>query len=101
MHSKIVALLGGACAITLGMAGIWIWQRAYVLAREATRPQVAEWGICSAAIALFAAAQVILAIFVIGRLYHRGLFDKVFKLFAAGVLMVSLVSAVALGLAGR
>jgi hypothetical protein len=38
---------------------------------------------------------------VVGNLYQRGTFDKIFKLLAAGVLMVSVVSAVALGLAGR
>ena len=101
MRSKILTLVGGLGAIVLAMTAIWLWQNALYLSMGTTRPEVARWAVYSGAIALMAAGQVVLVTCVVGNLYDRGTFDKVFKLLAASVLMISLVSAVALGLAGR
>lgn len=95
--------LGGTVTILLMVLCLWAWQHAAALAaeREATRPYVATWAVRSGAIALAAAAQAVLLVAVLGRLYRRQLLDDVLRLSAALVFAVALVSAVALGLASR
>jgi hypothetical protein len=66
-----------------------------------SRPAVAVWAARSAAIAFASAAQVVLLTFVIGAIYQRDLFGNVLRLCAGLLCSISLVSAVALALAGR
>ena len=67
-----------------------------------SRPYVAKWAVRSAAVAAAAAAQGVLLVAVVGRVYaRRGALDDVLRLSALLVFTVATVSAVALGLAGR
>ena len=100
-----MSLVGGAVAsVVLLVASLWAWQHAAEVASDgaAARPYVATWAVRSAAVAAAAAAQAVLLIAVVGRVYGRhGVLDDVLRLTAVLVFAVALVSAVALGLAGR
>ena len=100
-----MSLVGGALAsVALLVAGLWAWQHAGKVAADsaAARPYVATWAVRSAAVAAAAAAQAVLLVAVVGRVYRRhGVLDDVLRLTAVLVFAVALVSAVALGLAGR
>ena len=100
-----MSLVGGAVAsVVLLVASLWAWQHAAEVASDggAARPYVAKWAVRSAAVAAAAAAQAVLLIAVVGRVYGRhGVLDDVLRLTAVLVVAVALVSAVALGLAGR
>ena len=94
------ALLAGAMVL----AGIWAWQQAQDLVLDhwnAGRPDLAEWAISSAAIAIVALAQIIILTFVAGRIYSRRTIDSVLTLTASVVFALASVSAIACGLAGR
>jgi hypothetical protein len=91
-------------AAGLVIVGLWAWQSAADIAIEywsAARPEVAAWAVRSGAVAAIAAAQAILMSLVAGRVYRRGMFDAIVGLAAGAVFAISLVSAVACGLAGR
>ena len=89
-------------AIALVVAALWGWQMAPDLALDwgAARPELGAWAVRSAAVAAFAGGQVVLLIFVAGKIYRRGAFDAVIGLTAAVVFALAAVSAVACGLAG-
>ena len=102
---KAVSLVGGGIvSVALMVLGLWAWQHAAEVATDggAARPYVATWAVRSAAVAAAAAAQAVLLVVVVGRAFprHRAL-DDALRLSALLVLVVALVSAVALGLAGR
>jgi hypothetical protein len=101
---KTIALLTAALISALTVAaGMWVWQQApdLVLDWGFGRPDVAEWGVRSAAVAAIAAAQLILLTLVVGRIYRRGTFDSVLAFAATAVLALASVSAIACGFAGR
>ena len=101
-HAAAIAA-GVLVAVALMVAGLYAWRHASAIAGDwnATRPYIAAWAVRSAAIALASIAQVVLLTLVVGRLYPRQLVDEVLRLAAGLVGTVALVSAVALGLAGR
>jgi hypothetical protein len=101
MRSRIVMLIGSLLAIGLMVAGMWAWQRGPHLAFDATRPDIALWAVRSAAVAAAALAQALVLLLVVGNLYRTRALDVVLRAAAAAVFLVALVSAVALGLAGR
>ena len=101
---RVGVWIGGIVAVALMVVALWAWQHAAEVASDggAARPYVAAWAVRSAAVAAAAAAQGVLLVAVVGRVYQRhGPVDAALRLSAAIVFMVALVSAVALGLAGR
>ena len=102
---RVVSLVGGAVASAMLLVlGLWAWQHSAERASDggAARPYVAKWAVRSAAVAAAAAAQAVLLVAVVGRVYRRqGPLDGVLRLSAVVVFVVALVSAVALGRAGR
>ena len=102
---RAVSLVGGAVAsLALLVVALWAWQHAAEVASDggAARPYVAKWAVRSAAVAAAAAAQGVLLVAVVGRVYARhGPLDDVLRLSAGLVFAVATVSAVALGFAGR
>ncbi len=93
---------GALATITLVFLSLWGWRHAAELVAEhATRPYVAAWAVRSAAIAAAASAQAILLTLVVGGIYPRRLSDDVLRVLAGLVGSIALVSAIALGLAGR
>lgn len=103
----LVTPMGSAIALLLMVAALWTWGRAGWIAADATRPDVARWAVRSAAVAAGAIAQLLLLTFIAGRVFRpRGIQSGNFNADAARLTMglvagVAIVSAVALGLAGR
>jgi hypothetical protein len=99
---QFVAVIGTIASIVLMIAALWAWSRAGALSASATRPEVEQWAVRSAAVGVAAVAQLVLLTFVAGKLYQqRRLATDALRLSAGLVAGIALVSAVALGLAGR
>lgn len=97
-------LLSALLAGVMVVAGVWAWQQAQDLVLDhwnAGRPELAEWAIRSAAVAVVALAQVIIMLFVAGRVYQRRTLDSVLTFTAGVVFALALVGAIACGLAGK
>ncbi len=89
--------------VSLGLviAGLWLWQHASVLASDASRPDVAGWAVRCAAVAAIAGAQAMLSLFVVTAFFERDFFTSAIRFTAGLVGGAAVVSAVALGFAGR
>ena len=97
-------VFGSLVTVALMVAALYAWRHAAELAGDwgASRPYVAALAVRSGAIAMAAGAQVVLLTLVVGRLFaRRQLVDEVLRLAAGLVAALALVSAIALGLAGR
>ena len=97
-------LLSALLAGVMVVVGVWAWQQAQDLVLDhwnAGRPELAEWAIRSAAVAVVALAQVIIMLFVAGRVYQRRTLDSVLTFTAGVVFALALVCAIACGLAGK
>ena len=92
---------GALAAVLLVVAALWSWGRAWQIAENAHRPQVAVWAVRSGALSALAAAQVLVITCAVGALYQRRPVDEMLRLLAGLVATIALVSAVALALAGR
>ena len=103
MLQKLIIFLGGIWGISLVVLGLWAWRNNEDAATylHAHNRIVVGWGVRCAAVALFAAGEGVLGLFVIGNIWRRDLFTNALLLSAALVFMVSTASAVALELAGR
>lgn len=99
--SKVIIGTGSLVGAVLMVACLWAWQQAPHLAMDADRPDVVLWAVRSAAVAAGALAQTVVLVLVVGNLYRARLPDRVLQLLTAGLFAASLVSAIALGLAGR
>ena len=93
--------IGAVGAMVLMLLAFWVWGQSQAWTASMSRPDVAAWAARSAAVAFASAAQVVLLTFVIGAIYQRDLFGNVLRLCAGLLCSISLVSAVALALAGR
>lgn len=95
----VVTLMAAAMLV----AGLWAWNEAreWVLDWGASRHEVAQWAVRSAAITGIAAAEVALLWGVAGRIYRRGTFDAVIGFTAGAIAALASVGAIACGLAGR
>jgi hypothetical protein len=106
---KIVVVAAGILALSLMVLGLWAWGQAGALTAYATRPEVARWAVRSAAVSAGATAQLLVLTLVIGQLQQRrpqqlrrsSVTSNVMRITAGLVGSVALISAIALGLAGR
>jgi hypothetical protein len=97
-------LFSAALAAGMILVGVWAWQEAQDLVLDhwsAARPELAEWAVRNAAIAIVALAQIIILTFVAGRIYGRRTLDSVLTLTAGVVFALALVGAIACGVAGK
>ena len=99
--TKVLIGTGSLVGAALMVACLWAWQQAPHLAVDAERPDVVLWAARSAAVAAGALAQTVLLVLVVGNLYRARVSDRVMQVLTAGLFAASLVSAIALGLAGR
>jgi hypothetical protein len=116
--AKFFQSIAAVIAVGLVVAGLWAWNEAGRLAMFWNRPDVGAWGIRSGAVASAAGAQALLLACVAGKLFRRGVavgsetagsagaprrdvLGMGLKIGAGVVCAGALVSAVALGLAGR
>ena len=101
MTRKLTTIMGSFAAISMVVAGLWAWNDARNLADSTTRPDVTLWAVRAAAVAVAAASQAMILTWFVGRIYRRDLFSDMLRVFAGLIAAVALVSAIALGLAGR
>ncbi len=103
MHKQIALIFGGGWGLGLLVLALWSWTRSAEVARfmGSHNVAVASLSVRSAAIALAAAGEGLLAWLVVGTVYGRDLFARAVGLSATVIVLLSAVSAVALGLAGR
>jgi len=101
MARRLTTILGGFAALSMVVAALWAWNDARRLAEATARPDVTLWALRAAGVALIALAQAMLLTFVVSRIYRRDLFSDVLRVFAGLIAAIALISAIALGLAGR
>jgi hypothetical protein len=113
VKTRFVTTLTAIIALALVVSALRVWSQASSLADGFTRPEVEAWGIRSAAIALAAAAQALVLMVVLKRrvrddgntllppIQRRDRLSRFLGISAGAVSGIALVSAVALGLAGR
>jgi hypothetical protein len=101
MQGRMTIIIGGLLSIVLVVSGLWAWQSALRLSAAATRPEVALWSVRSGAVALAAVAQLLILTLVVRRARGSDFPRNVLRVGAGLVAGVALVSALALGLAGR
>jgi hypothetical protein len=101
MGVRMAQCAGALAAVSLVVAALWGWGRAWQIAENAHRPHVAVWAVRSGAVSAAAAAQALAITCAVGALYRRRPVDQMLRLLAALVATIALVSAVALALAGR
>jgi hypothetical protein len=97
----LLTLAATLAAVGLMVIALWAWGQSALLAQTGSRPQIMLWAIRSAAIAAGATAQLLMVTLIIGSFYRRGLLAHLAGVFATLVAMLALVSAIALGLAGK
>jgi hypothetical protein len=99
---QLAGAMGALVALALMVTALWTWGRAGWLAADATRPDVARWAVRSGAVSVAAVAQLLLLTFVATPIFRRrNFFGDAARLAVSVVACIALVSAVALGLAGR
>jgi len=101
MIARISMFAAAALAAVLMVVSLWAWQQGPQIAFTADRPDVVLWAVRTAAIAAGALAQALVLVFVVGAVYRTRLLDVTLRVLTAAVFTVALVSAIALGLAGR
>jgi hypothetical protein len=103
MNRSAVVTIGAVWTVGLIVLGLWGWQRAEALVTLMgwEKRTISAWSVRCAAAAVISAAEVILMLLVVERIYRRDAFCGLVKLSALLAFMVCTVSAVALGLAGR
>jgi hypothetical protein len=101
MASKISIAVGLVVSTALILISLWAWQQAPHLQMDADKPEVILWAVRTASVAAGALAQTVLLVLVIGNIFRTRAIDVLFRVLTAAVFAVSLVSAIALGLAGR
>ena len=104
-HVRTTLMVQGVL-VSLGLvvAGLWGWQQAQEIVLDhwlAGRPELAAWAVRIVAVAAVALAQVILIAFVAGRTYRRGVIDSALAVTAGAVFVLSVVGAIACGIAAR
>ncbi len=93
--------IGGIIGLGLMVAALWLWGESIALTAYTARPEVTLWAARSAAVAVAAMAQVALLTFVVRTAHTPRLKSDVLRIALTLVGGASLVSAAALGLAGR
>jgi hypothetical protein len=105
MIGNVTRMAGAGIALALMVTALWAWAQAWQMTTYATRPEVAAWAVRSAAVSAAAAAQLLILAAMARRRVsmtagaHSG--PSMPRLAIGLVGSVALVSAIALGLAGR
>jgi len=101
MTKNLMIAMGVLIAGGLLLISLWAWQEAPHLAFNEDSPEIILWAVRTASVAAGALAQTVLLVLVVGNIYRTRAVDLLLRFMTAGVFAVSLVSAIALGLAGR
>jgi type VI protein secretion system component VasK len=105
MTGTLIRTILALIATALMVVALWAWGRAWEVTEYATRPDVAAWAVRSSAVAAAALAQVLALSALIRRRQpefpgQRAPMDASRLTFGI-VGSIALISAIALGLAGR
>ncbi len=101
MVKAVSIWIAAAVAVALMAAALWAWRFAPELAvTGADDPYAARLGIRSLAVAVGAGAQVLLIVYVVGRLYPIRLPDKLLGAACAVTGVAAVGTAIALGWGG-
>ena len=97
------ALLATIVAIAMVVVALWCWGNAAHIAGHylTSRQEMTAKAVCAVGVATFAAAQLLLVLFVTILVSGRGLFDRSLSVVAGFVLLNSLTCAVVLAAVGR
>ena len=95
-----LAVLAAGLGVALVVTGIWLFNRAEVLAvqwapREAEMSRIG-WALRSGSVGVIAAGQVLFALLVVPGLFRRGALEQVWAVSAGVVLVLAGVTAAAL-----
>ena len=100
---NLLPLTALVAALAMVSSAFWAWQAGpeWLIETQPARPEVMLWAVRSGAMALAGFAQVIVLVWVIGRIYPRRPLDDGLRLFFAFAGALAVVGTVALALAGR
>jgi hypothetical protein len=101
MQRGMMIVVGALGSVVLMVLALWFWQHAPAVAAGSSDPAVVAWAVRLSAVGLAAAAQAALLSFVVAKVYQRGPLERGITWGAVMLLTLALVSALALGLAGR
>ena len=103
MRRNAMIFLGGAWGVVLLVLALWAWKSDEDLATRlgAHNLRIEIWAVRCAAVALTAAAEALLMLLVVRLIYKKDAITSILGGLAMLVSMLSAVSAIALGLAGR
>ena len=95
-------LSAAAGAVAALLLALWMWEHAawLVLRWGVSHQQAGAWAVRSAAVGIIAVSQFVLVACVADWFYRSDRFSRMLKLSAALVLAVSVLCALALGVAG-
>ncbi len=92
---------GAVVGVVLTVIALWAWQSGPGLGVESDNPKMVLLAVRSAAVASAALGQTVLLVMVVGNLYRTRMIDVALRVMTAAVFAVSVVSAIALGIAGK
>jgi len=99
---QLAGAMSSVIALGLMVMALWVWGRAGWIAADATRPDIATLAVRSGAVSVAAIAQLVLLTFVAAPIFRpRNFSADLARVAVSVVACVAIVSAVALGLAGR
>lgn len=103
MRSMLMMSFAMTFGVALVIGGLWTWQASADLVADwpVARPDVMIWAIRCGAVAAIALGQLLALRFAVSAIYRRRMLDDLLRLSSAVACVIALVSAVALGLAGR
>lgn len=103
MKQLSIALCGAVMSIGSVVLALWMWQRQNQIVEviEPAQPAVVRRAICCLAVGLIAAAQMTIVALVVGSIYRRTRLDRIMELSAGAIFSGALISAIALGWAGK
>lgn len=99
--AKASVVFGSVVAVALVVAALWTWQEGTRLVADSEGGPAVLWAVRAAAVAAVALAQGVLLIAVVGNVYRTRSTDLLLRVLTATVFAVSLIGAIALGMAGR
>ena len=101
MIRALLMMAGILISVTMLELALWTWQHASGIVLGWNDPAIGIWAVRVAALGLAAAAQVVVMVAVVSKVYQRRALGSAFTICAAMVFTLSAVSAVVLGFAGR
>jgi FtsH-binding integral membrane protein len=101
MLRALLMMFGILVTVAMLEVALWTWHHAGGIVIGWSDPAIGVWAVRIAALSLAAAAQVVVMLAVVGKVYQRRALGSAFTICAAMFFTLAAVGAVALGLAGH